>query len=143
MRLVALLLLVAGAAKVDLAEEHEKKLTYSEAHAKPIQIKDFDEGKFINGNTNLGGIIQSIDSKDDRTIHFTMAPDHVCVDGICSDGHFMLTDMPDFYEVCRPFLKLNIHHDHRAIYTPTHTHTRAICRLFILLLDPCSLKKAL
>ena len=117
MRLVALLLLVAGAAQVDLAEEQEKKLTYSEAHAKQIQIKDFDEGKFINGNTNLGGIIQSIDSKDDRTIHFTMAPDHDCVDGICSDGHFMLTNIVhDFYEVCRLFLALNIHHDHRAIY---------------------------
>ena len=60
MRLVALLLLVAGAAKGNMSdEEHEKKLTDSEAHAKPIRIKDFGEGKFINCRTNLGGIIQS------------------------------------------------------------------------------------
>ena len=60
MRLIAVLLLVVCAAKGNMSdEEHEKKLTDSEAHAKPIQIKDFEEGKFINGKPNFGGLIQS------------------------------------------------------------------------------------
>merc|ERR1719369_2183034 len=38
-------------------------------------------------------------SKDDRVIHFTMSPDHDCVNGVCSDGDFMLTDIPEFSKI--------------------------------------------
>merc|ERR1719233_2475779 len=38
-------------------------------------------------------------SKDDRVIHFTMSPDHDCVDGVCSDGDFMLTEIPEFAKI--------------------------------------------
>ena len=40
-----------------------------------------------------------LDDLDDRVLHFTMSPDHDCKDGVCSDGDFMLTDIPDFANV--------------------------------------------
>ena len=69
-----------------------------EAHSKTIKIKDFDEGK-NDGRTFSKAKHYPLDSSDDRVIHFTMAPDHDCRNGICTDGDFMLTDIPEFAEV--------------------------------------------
>merc|ERR1719233_575789 len=62
----------------------EVKMTKEEVKSfkKEIMVKHFGEN-----------------SKDDRVIHFTMSPDHDCVDGVCSDGDFMLTDIPEFAKI--------------------------------------------
>ena len=100
MRLAVLVLLVAGGVRSSSEGEEVEEVTMSdqEAHSKTIKIKDFDEGK-NDGRTFSKAKHYPLDSSDDRVIHFTMAPDHDCRNGICTDGDFMLTDIPEFAEV--------------------------------------------
>ena len=96
--MLLLLLLAVGSTLTSEVSNEGKQINKEDTEVKTILVKDFDEGTIVHKFPYLTGTIIS-DSEDDRILHFKMTDDHNCKDGICDDGDFMLTDMPEFAKV--------------------------------------------